>query len=74
MKNFEENLKRLEDLSSSIRKSDVSLEDAVKYFEEGITLARKLEKDLDKIEAKVQILMNQPQSEEEKPELGLFDF
>ncbi|MBB5218124.1 MULTISPECIES: exodeoxyribonuclease VII small subunit [Treponema] len=65
MNNFEQDLKRLEELSSAIKQSDISLEDALKDFEEGIKLAKGLEKTLDKIEAKVQILMNSPELEEE---------
>ena len=59
MKNFEEKLERLEKISSDIKKSDVTLEEALKYFEEGITLARTMEKELDKIEGKIQILMTE---------------
>ncbi len=73
MKNFEENLARLEELTSSIKQTDISLEDALKYFEEGIKLARGMEKDIDKIEGKIQILMNQPAPDtDETPELDLF--
>lgn len=60
MKSFEENLSRLEELTANIRKSDISLEDALANFEEGIKLAKTLEKDIEKIEGKIQILMNQP--------------
>lgn len=81
MKTFEENLNRLETLSADIRRQDISLEDALKDFEEGIKLAKSLEKDIDKIEGKIQILMNQPVTEEkaqaegkkaEAPQLDLF--
>ena len=77
MKNFEEKLERLEKISSDIKKSDVTLEEALKYFEEGITLARTMEKELDKIEGKIQILMNQPEvdskdTSRQTPELDLF--
>ena len=64
MKTFEENLKQLEALSLDIRRQDISLEDALKDFEEGIKLAKTLEKDIEKIEGKIQILMNQPVTEE----------
>jgi exodeoxyribonuclease VII small subunit len=60
MKSFEENLSRLEELTANIRKQDISLEDALANFEEGIKLAKTLEKDIEKIEGKIQILMNQP--------------
>ena len=73
MKNFEDKLNRLEEIAESIRKTDVSLEDAVSYFEEGITLAKKLEKDLEKIENKVQILMNNPIPVESKPEISPYN-
>ena len=77
MKNFEEKLERLEKISSDIKKSDVTLEEALKYFEEGITLARTMEKELDKKEGKIQILMNQPEvdskdTSRQTPELDLF--
>jgi len=73
MKNFEENLARLEKLTTDIKQTDISLEDALKNFEEGIKLARGMEKEIEKIEGKIQILMNQPVPEtDETPELDLF--
>ena len=76
-KTFEERLERLEDLGEEIRKTDIPLDDAIKAFEEGIKLARTLEKDLEKVESRIEILMNGTGAEEDdaedKPELGLFD-
>ncbi len=75
MKNFEEKLERLEQIGNDIKRTDVSLEQALKYFEEGIALAKGMEKELDKIEGKIQMLMNQPPVEGKsttKPELDLF--
>ena len=60
MNTFEENLAKLEQLTTDIKRSDISLEDALKDFEEGIKLASGMEKQLDEIEGKVQILMNEP--------------
>ncbi len=65
MKNFEENLKRLETLAEDIKKSDISLEAALKDFEEGIKLSKSLEKELDSIEGKIQILMNSSELEDD---------
>lgn len=73
MKKFEERLERLEELSEKIRDPSLPLESALSCFEEGIQLARSLEKDIDRIEGKIQILMNEPLKTDEKPELGLFD-
>ena len=58
MNNFEKDLEKLEELSSSIKKSDITLEEALNCFEEGIKLAKGMEKELDSIEGKIQILMN----------------
>ena len=72
MKKFEQRLTRLEEISLRIKDADISLEDAVTIFEEGIKLAKTLEKDIDKIESKVQMLMNQPIAADDTPELELF--
>ena len=88
-KSFEERLERLEELGDEIRKTDIPLDDAIKAFEEGIKLARDLEKDLEKIESRIEILMNNANSVDdddyeadddsetgrtsEGPVLGLFD-
>ena len=73
MKKFEERLARLEELAERIKESDLPLEEAVAVFEEGIKLSKGLERDLDRIQGKVEILLNGPESLEDKPELGLFD-
>ena len=73
-KRFEERLERLEELGDEIRSTEIPLEDAIKAFEEGISLARTLEKDLEKIESRIDILMNGVDATlEENPELDLFD-
>ena len=71
---FEENLEKLEKLTADIRRSDISLEDALKDFEEGIKLANGMEKQLDEIEGKIQILMNEPQpmDKENPPQFDAF--
>jgi exodeoxyribonuclease VII small subunit len=78
MKNFEERLERLEELGNKIRQSDIPLDEAMKAFEEGIKLARSMEKELEKTESRIEILMNEPAAKadakiDEKPELSLFD-
>ena len=74
MNTFEENLSKLEQLTTDIKRSDISLEDALKDFEEGIKLAAGMEKQLDEIEGKVQILMNEPNpmTKENPPQTELF--
>ena len=73
-KSFEERLERLEELGDEIRSNDISLDEAIKSFEEGIKLARDLEKDLEKIEGRIDLLMNGVEATlEESPELSLFE-
>ena len=74
IKNFEERLERLETLGEQIRKTDVPLDEALRAFEEGIKLARTLEKELEKIDSRIEILMNSADvPADESPELELFD-
>lgn len=75
MKKFEERLERLEELAERIKEPDLPLEEAVAVFEEGIKLSKGLERDLDKIQGKVEILLGTTSNDEgeEKPELGLFE-
>jgi len=74
MKNFEERLLRLETLGEQIRKTDIPLDEALKAFEEGIKLAQSLESDLEKIENRIEVLMNSAEAPAgESPELELFE-
>lgn len=72
MKNFEERLTRLEEINATI-KAGGDLDKSLKLFEEGVQLAKGLEKDLLKVERKIEILMNEPvEKEKEEPVLELF--
>ena len=73
MKKFEERLSRLEELAEKIREPDLPLEEAIAVFEEGVKLSKGLERDLSRIQGRVEILLNEPTEAEDKPELGLFD-
>jgi exodeoxyribonuclease VII small subunit len=71
-KSFEERLERLEKLAEKLREGNIPLEEAVALFEEGMKLARSLEKDLSRVERKVEILTREPAGEEGEPGLELF--
>lgn len=73
MKGFDEKLQELEEITSRLRDPDTSLEDAAGAFERGMKLSRTLEKELEKMQRKVEILINQPDEPEDKPELSLFE-
>jgi exodeoxyribonuclease VII small subunit len=73
MKNFEERLEKLESLGEAIRRPDLPLDDALKAFEDGIRLARSLEKDLEKVEGRIEILINGSDDKvSQLPEMELF--
>ena len=72
MKSFEDGLKRLEEIVEKIKDNKVPIEDAISMFEEGMKISRFLEKEIEKMEGKVNILLNSPIKEEEKPVLELF--
>jgi exodeoxyribonuclease VII small subunit len=56
---FEEALKRLEDIVRKMEAGDMSLEESLKAFEEGIKLARLCSLRLDEAERRVEILLKQ---------------
>ena len=55
--NFEDSLAKLECIVDALEDSDVSLEESVKKFEEGIKLVRDCQKQLKEAELKVNKLM-----------------
>jgi exodeoxyribonuclease VII small subunit len=59
MPSFEESLKKLESIVDQLEKGDLTLEDSLKLFEEGVVLSSTCKKELDEAEGKVQILIKQ---------------
>ena len=56
---FEEALGRLEDVVRKMEAGDMTLEESLKAFEEGIKLARLCSRKLDEAERRVEILLKQ---------------
>ncbi len=72
---FEQRLERLERLADRLREGKIPLEEAVAVFEEGMQLSRALEKELARVERRVQILTGEPGEEGQpdgEPGLELF--
>jgi exodeoxyribonuclease VII small subunit len=59
MASFEESLKKLETIVDQLEKGDLTLEDSLKLFEEGVGLSAACKKELDEADGKVQILIKQ---------------
>ena len=72
MATFEERLQRLEQLGDELRQGNLPIDQAMARFEEGITLARALERDLSKIERRIEILVNEPERSGAAPALEPF--
>jgi exodeoxyribonuclease VII small subunit len=70
-KSFEDRLTRLEEVAASLKDGKIPLEEAVALFEEGSKLAKTLEKELSRVERKVQVLSGE-EAETGEPALGLF--
>ena len=73
---FERSLIRLEEIVQKLESANLSLDDAMKLFEEGVQLSRDCQKHLEQAEGKVEILLKKaggemaaepfdPESEEE---------
>jgi len=56
-KNFEKAMKRLEEIVHKLEEGELSLEESLKIFEEGINLSKFLTRKLSEAEAKVQKLI-----------------
>lgn len=54
---FEQSLKELESLVQQMEQGDLSLEDSLQAFEEGVSLTRECQSILAQAEQKVQVLM-----------------
>jgi exodeoxyribonuclease VII small subunit len=63
---FEQALKRLEKIVEELEKGELALEDALKYYEEGIKLSSFCTKKLEETERKVEILTKNENGEFKK--------
>ena len=64
---FEDSLSKLEELVERMENGDLSLEDSLKSFEEGIKLTRECQAALKSAEQKVKLLIEQNGEVTEKP-------
>jgi len=59
-KTFEENFARLEEIIKELEKGDVSLEESLSLFEEGVQLVRRCSRQLEAAEARIaQLVVNE---------------
>ena len=60
---IQENLNKLEDISSKIQNPDTSIEDAVALYEEGMKIAKETETKLSDLERRIEIVTSGPNEE-----------
>ncbi|MCX8014326.1 MAG: exodeoxyribonuclease VII small subunit [Rectinema sp.] len=72
MKDFEARLSKLESLAEKMRDPDLTLEESLRMFEEGVALAKELKTDLEALQGKVEILLNSLE-ENDEPKTAPFD-
>ena len=56
---FENNLKRLEEIVNTLEKEEQSLENTVKLFQEGMNLSKECRKELKEVEESVKVVMDE---------------
>ena len=54
---FEKSLTRLEEVVKRLESADLSLDEAMRFFEEGVKLSRECQKQLEEAEGRVEILL-----------------
>jgi exodeoxyribonuclease VII small subunit len=54
---FEKSLARLEEVVARLENANLTLDDAMKLFEEGVTLTRDCQKQLEEAEGRVEVLL-----------------
>ena len=72
-KSFEEALEKLEKITRDLEEGDISLEDSLKYFDEGVKLAEYCNSKLNDAQKKVEILLKKNGTREPVPFDGLDD-
>lgn len=67
---YEDNIKRLEEIVRCLEQGDISLEEGLSYFEEGIGLVRICQQQLDRVAHKIQVLTQDGQLKDMTGEFG----
>ena len=62
-KNFESSLKRLQEISDLLENDEVTIEESIKLYEEGIKLSKECYSTLEKAELKVEQLNSELENE-----------
>lgn len=56
---FETNIKRLEEIASKLESGDISIDESLKLFEEGIGILKECNEEIDNAEQRVNVLLSE---------------
>jgi exodeoxyribonuclease VII small subunit len=70
MANFEEKLTSLEAVVERLERGDLSLDESVKLFEEGVKLSNACKQELEQAEGRIQLLVEGPGSRMQASEMN----
>ena len=73
MPNFEEKLTSLEAVVERLERGDLSLDESVKLFEEGVRLSNACKQELEQAEGRIQLLVESPGAQTQVTEMSLGD-
>lgn len=68
---FEESINKLEEIVRQLEDGNVSLDESLSLFEQGIKLSKSCQKMLDNAEKKVSVLISSPEGETEKQDFDI---
>jgi exodeoxyribonuclease VII small subunit len=71
MPNFEEKLTSLEAVVERLERGDLSLDESVKLFEEGVKLSNACKQELEKAEGRIQLLVEGPGAQMQVTEMSV---
>jgi len=72
MEEFEDRLKRLEEIGERLRAGELPIGEATTLFEEGVGLSRTLEKELQQMEQRIEVLTTGTDDIAREPEFEPF--
>jgi exodeoxyribonuclease VII small subunit len=73
MPNFEEKLTSLEAVVERLERGDLSLDESVKLFEEGVKLSNACKQELEQAEGRIRLLVEGPGAQMQVTEMSLGD-
>jgi exodeoxyribonuclease VII small subunit len=71
MPNFEEKLTSLEAVVERLERGDLSLDESVKLFEEGVRLSNACKQELEQAEGRIQLLVEGPGAQMQVTEMSV---